>query len=168
MDPGDPAVDPGTAAVDPGTAAVDRGAAAVDPGAAAAVVDPGAEAAAVDPGAAAAVVDPARHDREKPAGSRLQVGSQDGGACFLEGSPGYLPADGGGSSGRAAGCVPRGCSGCGGAPSAGAKLHACGRCMSVRYCSAECQAKHWREGCHKEACPRLRDIRARKKAAAGG
>ena len=41
------------------------------------------------------------------------------------------------------------------------------RCMSACYCSAECQAKHWREGSHKEACPRLRDIRARRKAAGG-
>ena len=59
------------------------------------------------------------------------------------------------------------CAGCEGAPSAGAKLKACGRCLSVRYCSAECQAKHWLEGGHKDACPRLRDIRAKRKAVGG-
>ena len=58
------------------------------------------------------------------------------------------------------------CACCGGAPSAGAKLLACGRCMSVRYCSAVCQAKHWREGGHKGACPWLRNSRAR--SATGG
>ena len=78
--------------------------------------------------------------------------------------PWYLPAEGGGSSARAAGRL-RVCAGCGGAPPAGAKLCACGRCMSARYCSTECQVKHWRVGGHKEACPRLRDIRARRKAA---
>ena len=111
----------------------------------------------MDPGPTA--VDTHERDHDKPAGSR------DGGACPLQGNPGYLPAEGGSSSGRA-GSV-RVCADCGGAPSAGAKLRACGHCMSVRYCSAACQAEHWREGGHKEACPRLRDIRARKKAAEG-
>ena len=132
------------------------GASNMDPGAAAAV-DPIGDAAA-DPGDAA--VDLASgHDHDKPGGSQLQPGSQEGGACSLEDSPGYPPAEGGGSSGRA-GSV-RVCAGC------WAKLQACGRCMSVRYCSAECQAKHWREGGHKEACPRLRDIRVRRKATGG-
>ena len=128
-------------------------------------MDPGESAA--DPAAAEAAVDSAHGpDHDKPAGSQLQPGSADGGACSPKGSPGSLPADeGGGGSGRAGSvCV---CAGCGGAPSAGAKLQACGRCMSIRYCSAERQEKHWREGGHKEACPRLRDIRARKKAVGG-
>ena len=127
-----------------GVSNMDRGAPATAPG-----------ASALDP-----AVDPAHgHDHDKPGGSQLQPGSQEGGACSLEDSPGYPPAEGGGSSGRA-GSV-RVCAGC------WAKLQACGRCMSVRYCSAECQAKHWREGGHKEACPRLRDIRVRRKATGG-
>ena len=59
------------------------------------------------------------------------------------------------------------CSMCGGPPSASsggvAKLKACGRCMSVRYCSQECQKKHWGEGGHKAACPQLREKRERRK-----
>ena len=129
----------------------------------AAAVDPGA--VAVDPGDPA--VDPVHgHDYDNPAGNLVQPDSQDGGACSrersLEGSPGYLR---GGSTGKA-GSV-RACAGCGGAPSAGARLQACGRCLSVRYCFTECQAKHWREGGHKEACPRLRDTWMRSKAARG-
>ena len=118
---------------------------------------------AVGPGAAA-MVDPAHGlEHNKPAGSQLKHGS---GAGSLEGSPSYLLAGGGGSLSSRAGSEHV-CAGCGGTPSAGAKLQACGRCMSVHYCSAECQAKHWREGGHKEACPRLRDIRARCKAGGG-
>ena len=183
MDCGSTAVDPGSTVMDPGAAVVDLGSASADPGAAS--VDPGAAvvdpvAAAVDPGTAAldpigaAAVDPgdtavdSAHGRDhtKLAGSQLQPGSQNGAACSLGGSPGYLPAVGGGSSSRA-GSV-RVCAGCGDTPSTGAKLQAHRPCMSVRYCSAECQAKHWREGGHKEACPRLHDIRARKRAAGGG
>ena len=192
VDPGAAALEAGAAAaVDPGAAALEAGATAVDPGAApavdlgaAAVVDPGAAAldpigasamhpgaSAKDPGAAAvdpgtSAVDPARgHDYFEPTGSQLHPGSQDGGACSLEGGPGYLSAEGGGSSSRSESVHV--CAGCGAAPSAGTKLQACGRCLSVRYCSSECQAKHWREGGHKEACPWLRDIRARSKAAGG-
>ena len=48
----------------------------------------------------------------------------------------------------------------------GAKLRACGRCMSVLYCSPECQSQHWAaEGGHKGACPQLRESRAGRKAA---
>ena len=69
------------------------------------------------------------------------------------------------SSGRSAsGHV---CSMCGGPPSASsfgvAKLKACRRCMSVRYCSQECQKKHWEEGGHKAACPQLREMREGRK-----
>ena len=62
-----------------------------------------------------------------------------------------------------------GCSMCGGLPSASpssggvAKLKACGRCLSVRYCSQECQRKHWGEGGHKAACPLLREKSERSK-----
>ena len=28
-------------------------------------------------------------------------------------------------------------------------------CKVVRYCSRECQLKHWKEGGHKKACPQL-------------
>ena len=60
------------------------------------------------------------------------------------------------------------CSMCGGPPSASsgggaAKLKACGRCRSVRYCSQECQKKHWGEGGHKAACPQLREMREGRK-----
>ena len=109
MDPGSAAVHPEAAAANPiGAAAVDPRAPAVDP-TGAAVADPGAPAvdptgaAVADPGVpavdptgaavgAATVVDPARaavtdpthgHDQDKPAGSQLQPGSQDGGACSL-------------------------------------------------------------------------------------
>jgi TPR repeat protein len=32
------------------------------------------------------------------------------------------------------------------------KVKVCGRCMAVKYCSADCQAYHWKKGGHKEAC----------------
>ena len=35
--------------------------------------------------------------------------------------------------------------------------------MSVRYCSQECQKKHWEEGGHKAACPQLREMREGRK-----
>jgi hypothetical protein len=31
-------------------------------------------------------------------------------------------------------------------------LNRCGGCMGVRYCSAECQKVHWKQGGHKHAC----------------
>ena len=81
-------MDPGAAAAaDPDAASVDPGGSSVYPG-----------DAAVDPGDAA--VDPAHGlDLDKPAGNQLLPGSTDGGACSLEGSPGYLPAEGGGRAG---------------------------------------------------------------------
>ena len=69
------------------------------------------------------------------------------------GGPGGLSAEASSSGGRAA--SGRVCSMCGGPPSATsggvAKLRACGRCLSVRYCSQECQKKHWGEGGHKRS-----------------
>ncbi|PNH09262.1 hypothetical protein TSOC_004123 [Tetrabaena socialis] len=35
-------------------------------------------------------------------------------------------------------------------------LRKCSGCKAVRYCSNGCQAQHWRDGGHKEACPQLR------------
>lgn len=32
------------------------------------------------------------------------------------------------------------------------QLQVCSRCKSVRYCSKECQASHWKEGGHKKVC----------------
>ena len=92
--------------------------------------------------------------------SRLQAASEGGGEGSYEG-PGGLSAEAGIISSRAA--SGRVCSMCGGPPSASSggvpKLKACGRCMSARYCSQECQKKHWAEGGHKEACPQLREKR---------
>ena len=100
------------------------------------------------PSAPAAVLPPPHY---QPA-SQLQAASEDGGEGSFEG-PGGLWAEASSSSGRAA--SERMCSMCGGPPSASpsgvAKLKACGRCMSVRYCSQECQKRHWGEGGHKEA-----------------
>ena len=93
--------------------------------------------------------------------NQLQVANLDGGGGSSEG-PGGLSAE---ASGRAA--SGRVCSMCGGPPSPSSggvsKLKACGRCMSVRYCSKECQKEHWGEGGHKEACPQLCDKRERRK-----
>ena len=101
--------------------------------------------------------------------SQLQATSEDGGEGSSEG-PGGLSAEASSSSSRAApGLV---CSMCGGPPSASsrgvAKLKACGRCRSVRYCSQECQKQHWGEGGHKEACPQLRENRESRKGERGG
>lgn len=32
--------------------------------------------------------------------------------------------------------------------------------LQVRYCSAHCQAQHWKEGGHREECAALRSRRA--------
>ena len=93
---------------------------------------------------------------DKP-GSQVQPGM--GGCDCSSGCGGGLTA--GGGSGRAG--AGRVCAVCAGLPPTGAKLQACGRCRSVRYCTAECQAKHWGEGGHKEACPQLREARERRK-----
>ncbi len=45
------------------------------------------------------------------------------------------------------------CRACGRSPDAG-KFRACGRCGLFRYCSRECQARHWRE--HKAMCGKYR------------
>ena len=113
------------------------------------------------PSSAPAVVLPLLpHDQS---GSQQQAASsEDGGEGSSEG-PGGLSAEASSSGGRAA--SERVCSMCGGPPSASpggvAKLKSCGRCRSVRYCSQECQKKHWGEGGHKEACPHGRRRRGR-------
>ena len=122
------------------------------------------ESRVVAPSAPATVLP---HDQSA---SQPQAASEDGGDSPSEG-PGELSAEASSISGRAAsGHV---CSMCGGPPSpssAGgvAKLKACGRCLSVHYCSQECQKKHWGEGGHKEACPQLREKRERKKGGGAG
>ena len=100
-----------------------------------------------------------------PSTSQVQ-GSQPGSS---EG-PGGLSAEASGINGSAkSGHV---CSMSEGPPSASsggvAKLKACGRCLSVRYCSQECQKKHWGEGGHKAACPQLRKKRERRKGGGAG
>ena len=92
--------------------------------------------------------------------SQLLAASKDGGEGSSE-APGGLSAEASSISGRAlSGHV---CSMCGGPPSTSAssggvaKLKACGHCLSVRYCSQECQKKHWGEGGHKELCSQLRE-----------
>ena len=42
------------------------------------------------------------------------------------------------------------CGGCGKEQARGASFAACGRCRSVRYCTKECQLRHWKE--HKAHC----------------
>ena len=116
----------------------------------------------VESTSAPAAVLPPPHQQ---AASHLQAASEDGGVGSS--GTGALSAEASSSSGRAAsGCV---CSMCGGPPSASsggvAKLKACGYCMSVRYCSPDCQRRHWGEGGHKAACPQLRERRERRKEA---
>ena len=101
------------------------------------------------PSAPAAVLPPPHHQSS----SLLQPAIGEG----PSGGPGGPSAAASSISCRAA--SERVCSMCGGPPSASAssgggpaKLKACGRGKSVHYCSQECQAKHWREGGHKEAC----------------
>ena len=111
------------------------------------------------PSAPAAVLPPPHFQ----SASQLQVASEDGGDGSTEGIGG-LSAEASSISGRAA--SERVCSMCGGPPSAShgglAKLKACGRCRSTRYCSQECQRMHWGEGGHKAACPQLREERERR------
>ena len=105
------------------------------------------------------------------AASQLQAASVDGAEGSSEASGG-LSAEASSISGRA--LSGRVCSMCGGPPSASAssggvaKLRACGRCRSVRYCSQECQKNHWEEGGHKEACPQLREKREEMKVSSAG
>ena len=104
---------------------------------------------------------------EGSSGGRMAGGSQ-----VAHSLPGYQPGShGGGAEGSSgdhgADTLPwssrthaRTCSMCGHpAGSCGAKLKACGRCLSVRYCSAACQRRHWGEGGHREACSQLRESR---------
>ena len=49
------------------------------------------------------------------------------------------------------------CAHCGAAKSATVKLSKCSLCQAVRYCSAACQAAHWRAGGHRRACKALRE-----------
>ncbi|KZV83345.1 hypothetical protein EXIGLDRAFT_728436 [Exidia glandulosa HHB12029] len=44
----------------------------------------------------------------------------------------------------------------------GGRLQKCGSCRLVRYCSRECQKRHWSAKClpHKLACPAIKDILA--------
>ena len=111
------------------------------------------------PSAPAVVLPPPHY---QPA-SQLEAASEDGGEGPSE-RPGGLSAEASSISGRAA--SERVCSMCGGPPSAShgglAKLKACGRCRSTRYCSQECQRMHWGEGGHKAACPQLREERERR------
>ena len=98
--------------------------------------------------------------------ARCTPASDDG----ANGSPEVLNGQGaeGGGCSIVAEVVPRAatCAMCGGPPSGeGSKLKACGRCTSVRYCSQECQKKHWQGGGHKEACPQLREEREMRNAA---
>ncbi|KAG2451985.1 hypothetical protein HYH02_003756 [Chlamydomonas schloesseri] len=61
-------------------------------------------------------------------------------------------------------CGNPGCEELGGASEAELDLRLCGRCRSVRYCCAGCQAAHWAAG-HREACGRVARACA---ASAGG
>ncbi|KAG2451984.1 hypothetical protein HYH02_003755 [Chlamydomonas schloesseri] len=61
-------------------------------------------------------------------------------------------------------CGNPGCEEFGGASEAELDLRLCGRCRSVRYCCAGCQAAHWAAG-HREACGRVARACA---ASAGG
>lgn len=53
------------------------------------------------------------------------------------------------------------CSQCG---AAAPHLRACSKCKTVKYCSRECQKKHWREGGHRGECRRLQEERAQQAA----
>ena len=46
------------------------------------------------------------------------------------------------------------CSKCGKPPAAGDKLRLCGRCHSVKYCTAICQGDHWSHVCEVAGCAR--------------
>ena len=55
------------------------------------------------------------------------------------------------------GLCEEGCRLCGKSrKSDGNALSKCGRCQTVRYCSAECQGGHWKE--HKKVCKRLHEL----------
>mmetsp|Transcript_1031 Transcript_1031/g.2294 ORF Transcript_1031/g.2294 Transcript_1031/m.2294 type:complete len:279 (-) Transcript_1031:223-1059(-) len=51
------------------------------------------------------------------------------------------------------------CYKCRGAPSQGEKLRACGKCLTVKYCSSACQVADWAE--HKRTCASSADERKR-------
>ena len=44
---------------------------------------------------------------------------------------------------------------CGSCGKEGIKLTQCGKCLSIFYCSRECQGKDWKEGKHKEDCKKV-------------
>lgn len=44
---------------------------------------------------------------------------------------------------------------CGTRPTTGSKHKLCGGCKLIVYCSKECQAKHWKEGGHKQDCSKI-------------
>jgi len=46
----------------------------------------------------------------------------------------------------------RNCGGCTKMEREAGQFNKCGRCKEVRYCSRECQVKHWKKGGHKEEC----------------
>ena len=115
----------------------------------------------------------------------VQAGSQVGGGRPSEGHGGGLSAEAHGccSSSSSRARAKRVCTMCAGLPSPsaatamsggpptpsspGSRLLACGRCMSVWYCSAECQKAPWEQGGHKQACTQLRAAREGRKGAAG-
>lgn len=52
--------------------------------------------------------------------------------------------------------MSKGCSACGAGDGAvDVKLLCCARCKVAAYCSKSCQQKHWKEGGHKQECPKL-------------
>ena len=48
------------------------------------------------------------------------------------------------------------CSACGKPKSKNQKLRKCSGCYAVKYCSTECQKKHWKIGGHKKECKELK------------
>jgi hypothetical protein len=60
------------------------------------------------------------------------------------------------------------CAFCNQPAQAGMKLFKCSACKSVRYCSKECQAQHWKAGGHKQECKRLAAIASPDPADRGG